>query len=74
MTRKQAAQTSKPTAQKRSANLGGNKKQGAPFNEQDPERRLGTFEGAGEHALQGGRSAGIVGQTKQKFRTDKRKK
>jgi hypothetical protein len=45
---------------------------GAPFNEQDPKRRLGTFSGAGEHARQGSRTAGIVGQTKQKNKTDKR--
>jgi len=25
---------------------------GAPLNEQDPKRRLGNFEGAGEHAFQ----------------------
>ncbi len=45
---------------------------GAPFNEQDPERRLGNFTGAGEHARQGGRTSGIVGQTKQKNHTDKK--
>ncbi|HWA98041.1 MAG TPA: hypothetical protein VG713_06090 [Pirellulales bacterium] len=44
---------------------------GAPFNEQDAKRRLGNFGGAGEHPRQGGRAAGIVGQTKQKFSTDK---
>jgi hypothetical protein len=47
---------------------------GAPFNEQDPKRRLGNFSGAGEHARQGGRTSGIVGQTKQRNRTDKRGK
>jgi hypothetical protein len=50
------------------------KKGGAAFNEQDPKRRLGNFSGAGEHARQGGRTSGIVGQTKQKNRTDKRRK
>jgi hypothetical protein len=45
---------------------------GAPFSEQDPKRRLGNFAGAGEHARQGGRTRGIVGQTKQRNRTDKR--
>ncbi len=45
---------------------------GAPFNNQDPKRRLGNFGGAGEHPRQGGRTAGIVGQTKQKNRTDQR--
>jgi hypothetical protein len=47
---------------------------GAPFNEQDPKRRLGNYTGAGEHARQGGRTTGIVGQTKQRNRTDKRGK
>jgi hypothetical protein len=46
--------------------------QGAHFNEQDVKRRLGNFVGAGEHARQGGRTTGIVGQTKQKNRTDKK--
>jgi hypothetical protein len=44
---------------------------GASFNEQDPKRRLGNFTGAGEHARQGGRTTGIVGQTKQQNKTDK---
>jgi hypothetical protein len=44
---------------------------GAPINELDPKRRLGNFAGAGEHPRQGGRTTGIVGQTKQKNRTDK---
>ena len=48
------------------------KAEGAPFNEQDPKRRLGNFTGAGEHARQGSRTAGIVGQTKKKNHTDKR--
>lgn len=47
--------------------------QGAPFNEQDSKRRLGNFSGAGEHPLVGSRTAGIVGQTKQKSRNDKKK-
>lgn len=46
---------------------------GAPVNEQDPKRRLGNFGGAGEHPRQGGRTSGIVGQTKQRSRTDKKK-
>lgn len=45
---------------------------GAPFNEQDPKRRLGTFTGAGEHARKGSRTAGIVGQKKSKHKTDRR--
>jgi hypothetical protein len=44
---------------------------GAPFNEQDPKRRLGNFTTTGEHARQGGRSSGIVGQNKQRNKTDK---
>jgi hypothetical protein len=49
-----------------------NRDMGAPFNEHDPKRRLGNFTGAGEHARQGSRTAGIVGQTKQRNHTDKR--
>jgi hypothetical protein len=44
---------------------------GAPTNEQDAKRRLGNYGGAGEHPRQGGRTSGIVGQTKQKNKTDK---
>ncbi|QDT52958.1 hypothetical protein Pan44_09720 [Caulifigura coniformis] len=44
---------------------------GIPGSQQDAKRRLGNFEGAGEHARQGGRTSGIVGQTKQKNSTDK---
>lgn len=47
---------------------------GAPPNEQDSKRRLGNFAAAGEHPRQGGRSTGIVGQTKQKNKTDKKSK
>jgi hypothetical protein len=46
---------------------------GAAVNEQDPKRRLGNFGGSGEHPRQGGRTSGIVGQTKQRSRTDKKK-
>jgi hypothetical protein len=45
---------------------------GAPFSEQDPKRRLGNFSGAGEHARQGSRTAGIVGQTKKRNHTDRK--
>ena len=31
---------------------------GAPFNDQDPKRRLGNFSGAGEHPRQVGRGRG----------------
>ena len=47
---------------------------GVPGSEHDPKGRTGNFETAGEHARVGGRTSGIVGQTKQKFQTDKRKK
>jgi hypothetical protein len=47
---------------------------GANFQEQDPKRRLGNYATTGEHARQGGRTSGIVGQTKQKNKTDKKKK
>ncbi|MBI3469332.1 MAG: hypothetical protein HY000_40535 [Planctomycetes bacterium] len=65
----------KPTAKKRSANIGRSKStasEGAPFNELDPKRRRGNFSGAGEHARVGGRTTGIVGQTTKTF-TAKRK-
>jgi hypothetical protein len=57
------SQKSKAKAKKRSP--------GAPFNEQDPKRRLGNYEGAGEAPRKGGRTSGIVGQTKQRNKTDK---
>jgi hypothetical protein len=46
---------------------------GIPGSQQDAKRRLGQFQGAGEHARVGSRTAGIVGQTKQKNSTDKGK-
>jgi hypothetical protein len=45
---------------------------GAPFSEQDPKRRLGNFSGAGEHPRKGGRTTGIVGQTKERLHSDKK--
>jgi hypothetical protein len=65
----------KPTVKKRTLNPSGAGRvtRGAPATDQDPKRRLGNFEGAGEHARVGGRTTGIVGQTKQKNKTDKRK-
>ena len=48
------------------------KSTGAPFNEQDPKRRLGNFSGAGEHPRKGSRTAGIIGQTKKRNHTDRR--
>jgi hypothetical protein len=74
MATKKVTATQKKTTKKRSLNAGGKKADGAPFNEQDPKRRLGNFGGAGEHPRQGSRTAGIVGQTKQRNQTDKRSK
>jgi hypothetical protein len=48
------------------------KQSGAPTNEKDVKRRLGNFSGAGEHPRQGGRTSGIVGQTKRRNKTDKK--
>jgi hypothetical protein len=75
MAKKKTSATAKSTTKKRSLNVAGGKApSGASFNEQDPKRRLGNFGGAGEHPRQGSRTAGIVGQTKQRNRTDKRSK
>jgi hypothetical protein len=72
---KKAARTGvKATVKKRSLNATpGGKTVGDPFNDQDLKRRLGNFESAGEHSRVGGRTSGIVGQTKQRFRTNKKK-
>jgi hypothetical protein len=68
---KKATATRKPTDMKHSRQSSLSKKPtGAPFSEQDPKRRLGSFTGAGEHARQGSRSAGMAGQTKRRNRTD----
>ena len=62
----------KPTVKKRTVNYpGAPAPGGAPTTDQDVQRRLGNFEGAGEPARKGGRF-GIVGQTKTKFKTDKK--
>ncbi len=64
--------TAKSSVKKRTLNAVKNHgSRGAPFNEQDPQRRLGNFVSAGEHARHGGRGTGIVGQRKDKSRTDK---
>lgn len=68
--------STKPSVKRRTVNrslhaaAGG----GSPTQHQDVKRRLGTFEGAGEHARVGGRTSGIVGQTTKKNRTDNRRK
>jgi hypothetical protein len=65
----------KATVKKRSLNAGPARgSAGEPFSNQDAKRRLGTFEGAGEHARVGGRTSGIVGQTTKRFSTQKKKK
>jgi hypothetical protein len=74
--RKPVAKKSEPAGKakvKKPASVAKSKKKtaGAPFNEQDPKRRLGNFGGAGEHPRQGSRTAGIVGQSKQKNHTDR---
>lgn len=76
MAKKKKAAPAKPKAKKqRSLNApGGGAPTGEPATNQDVKRRLGNFSGAGEHARQGGRTSGIVGQTKQKNRTDNRSK
>lgn len=50
------------------------KQSGGPASQQDPARRLGTFVSAGEASRKGSRTSGIGGQTKQKGRTDQKKK
>ena len=69
---KKSAANRKPIRKKRGLNAGDKQPvAGAPFSEQDPKRRLGNFSGAGEHPRRGGRTTGIVGQTKQRNQTDK---
>lgn len=66
-TKKKSKPSVKATVKKRSLNVGKTKGgKGAPFNDQDVQRRLGNFEGAGEHARVGGRTTGIVGESKKK--------
>jgi hypothetical protein len=73
MAKKKAAKPS--TKKSRSLNAPGKgKATGDPATNQDVKRRLGNFSGAGEHARQGGRTSGIVGQTKRKNRTDNKSK
>ncbi len=72
---KSGGSKARATVKKRSINSPVTRpKSGAPFNEQDPQRRLGNFESAGEHARVGGRKSGIVGQTTKKNATDKKLK
>ena len=73
--KKKSISSAKPTVKKRTLNPSGAGRvvRGAPSSDQDTKRRLGNFSTAGEHARVGGRTTGIVGQTKQKNKTDKRK-
>jgi hypothetical protein len=77
----------KPSVKKRTLNVTGSfqnettagkigaaETKGAPPNEQDVQRRLGNYGGAGEHPRQGGRQSGIVGQTKKTLRSNKKGK
>lgn len=69
---KKASTTRKPSSVSNPQKLTHPKQSaGAPFNDHDPKRRTGNFSGAGEHPHKGGRTAGIVGQTKQRNHTDK---
>lgn len=73
MAKKKAAPAKSGGKKSRTLNAGdANGAEGSPFNDQDAKRRLGNFGGAGEHPRQGGRTSGIVGQTKQRTRTDKK--
>jgi hypothetical protein len=73
-TKKKSQPAVKATVKKRSLNVGSPKPaKGDAFSNQDPKRRMGNFESAGEHARVGGRGSGIVGQTTRRFRTDKHK-
>jgi hypothetical protein len=67
------AGSAKSSVRRRTRTVAGSEKptHGVPGSEQDPRRRLGNFATAGEHARIGGRTTGIVGQSKKRFRTDK---
>ena len=75
--KKRTSPQPKPTVKKRTLNSGSRPPTkgpaSAPGAEQDAKRRLGNFQGAGEHARVGSRTAGIVGQTKRAFRTDNKR-
>jgi hypothetical protein len=66
------ASTAKSSVRRRTRLVQGGQKAsaGIPGAEQDPKRRLGNFQTAGEHARVGGRTSGIVGQRTKQFRTD----
>lgn len=65
----------KASARKKTVNAPGKgAPTGAPFNDQDVKRRLGQFEGAGEHARVGSRNKGVVGHHDQNARGGRGKK
>jgi hypothetical protein len=66
------AGTAKASVKRRSLNVGSGSGGTVGGNEQDPQRRLGDFTGAGEHARKGARRTGIVGQTTKTFRANKK--
>jgi hypothetical protein len=70
------AATAKSSVRRRARLVEGSQRAGAgvPGSEHDAKGRTGNFESAGEHARIGGRTSGIVGQTKRSFRTELRKK
>jgi len=69
--------TAKTSVKKRTLNTPSAQKHlaaGDPFTDLDLKRRLGNFTSTGEHSRIGGRTTGIVGQTKKKFGIDKKLK
>jgi hypothetical protein len=70
------AGTAKSSVRRRTRLVGGGQQAGTgmPGSQRDPRNRTGNFETAGEHARVGGRTSGIVGQTKRSFRTDGKSK
>jgi hypothetical protein len=76
MKKQKSAATVKSSVRRRTRLVTGSEQPtaGVPGAEQDPKRRLGNFEAAGEHSRVGGRTSGIVGQTTKRLRTDQRKK
>jgi len=63
----------KPSVKSRSIDQNRGPGGGAPTQQHDEKRRLGNFTGAGEHSRIGGRTTGIVGQTKRRWKTDQAK-
>ena len=76
MPTKKSKSTAKASVKRRTVNPAKSPRtvQGTPNQDQDVQRRLGNFETKGEHARQGGRTTGIVGQKKKQLRTDRKRK